>query len=69
MPARLTSDVQSPCIKLCTLDAAGKTCLGCGRTVAEIATWSRLDDAARRVIMTRLADAKGNPAHAETLPP
>jgi predicted Fe-S protein YdhL (DUF1289 family) len=29
---------QSPCTKICTLDQAG-LCIGCLRTVAEIASW------------------------------
>jgi predicted Fe-S protein YdhL (DUF1289 family) len=49
------STVQSPCLKLCTLDATGRTCLGCGRTTAEIAGWSRMDDAARQAVLDRIA--------------
>ena len=33
--------VASPCIKVCILDGLG-VCKGCGRTLEEIATWSRL---------------------------
>ncbi len=51
------STVQSPCLKLCTLDATGKVCLGCGRTTAEIAGWSRMDDAARQLVLDRIAES------------
>ncbi|AZY94992.1 DUF1289 domain-containing protein [Paracoccus sp. Arc7-R13] len=29
--------IESPCIKLCRIDAVRKLCLGCHRTLAEIA--------------------------------
>lgn len=32
---------QSPCTKICTLDASGM-CIGCLRTVTEIATWTAM---------------------------
>lgn len=58
MPFSAAKSTLSPCVKLCTLDAAGQTCLGCGRTVTEIAAWSRMGDAARRAVMTRLDAAR-----------
>jgi len=44
----------SPCINVCRIDAATGRCIGCRRTLDEIAGWSRMDDAARRVVWTRL---------------
>jgi hypothetical protein len=35
---------ESPCIKICTLDAAGM-CTGCLRTLAEIASWTAMTSA------------------------
>jgi Predicted Fe-S protein len=35
--------VLSPCIGICSLDDAG-LCLGCRRSAAEIASWTRMDD-------------------------
>lgn len=32
----------SPCIKVCALDSGNKLCLGCFRTLDEIALWSRI---------------------------
>ena len=49
--------VLSPCVGVCALDADG-LCAGCGRSVAEIAAWSTMDDAARLRVMERL-DARG----------
>lgn len=39
----METDIQSPCINICKLDAAGKLCLGCFRTREEIASWSQAD--------------------------
>ncbi|MGC1467766.1 MAG: DUF1289 domain-containing protein [Sphingorhabdus sp.] len=38
-------EVASPCIATCTLDQTERWCLGCGRTVEEIAGWQ---DAGRK---------------------
>ncbi|MGI4779219.1 MAG: DUF1289 domain-containing protein [Janthinobacterium lividum] len=42
------SDVPSPCMAVCRIDAARGLCEGCLRTLDEIAAWSRLDDAGKR---------------------
>ncbi len=47
--------VGSPCINICRMHAATGWCEGCLRTIEEIATWSRLDDAARRLVLQRLS--------------
>ena len=44
----------SPCIGVCQLDPTKNLCRGCGRTIAEIAAWPDLSDAARRAILMRL---------------
>jgi predicted Fe-S protein YdhL (DUF1289 family) len=44
----------SPCIQICVIDPASGLCEGCGRTLAEIADWSRLSEAERLAIMARL---------------
>lgn len=54
--------LSTPCISVCTLDAAGRTCLGCGRTVEEIAVWSTLSEVERRAIMARLPERKAGGA-------
>jgi hypothetical protein len=45
--------IESPCIKVCTIGASG-LCLGCGRSLDEIARWSSISDAERRTIMAGL---------------
>jgi predicted Fe-S protein YdhL (DUF1289 family) len=43
--------VPSPCISVCVMDPDGAFCLGCFRTLPEIAAWGTLDsDAKRRVL-------------------
>jgi len=31
--------IESPCIRVCTLDKSGELCLGCFRTLEEIGAW------------------------------
>lgn len=56
---RMSAPISTPCIRVCQLDAEGETCLGCGRTRAEIGAWSSLEEDARRAIMDRLARMRG----------
>jgi len=51
-PAFPLPRVDSPCVNVCTLDAQ-KVCIGCGRTIEEIAVWSRLSDEERRAVCER----------------
>ncbi len=46
--------IESPCIKICTLDARTAHCLGCGRTIKEIACWSAMSAAERERVMAEL---------------
>jgi len=59
--------VASPCISVCVMDRATGLCSGCLRTLDEIASWSALDDDARRAIVARLparrAASSATPAH------
>jgi predicted Fe-S protein YdhL (DUF1289 family) len=34
--------IETPCIAVCFIDPATKLCLGCGRTLPEIAKWHRM---------------------------
>ncbi|MCB4767931.1 DUF1289 domain-containing protein [Ancylobacter sp. Lp-2] len=51
----MSKRVSTPCVGVCALDAAGRHCVGCGRTLEEIGAWPSLDETARRAIMNRLA--------------
>ena len=48
----------SPCISVCKLDPATQICIGCGRTIAEIAAWPGLTEAERKAIVARLEAAR-----------
>ncbi len=48
--------VPSPCIDVCRMDPATGWCLGCRRTIDEIAAWSRLTDAERLAVWRRLGE-------------
>jgi predicted Fe-S protein YdhL (DUF1289 family) len=46
--------VRSPCTNICRIDDATGWCVGCGRTLDEIARWGVTDDADRNVVMAAL---------------
>jgi predicted Fe-S protein YdhL (DUF1289 family) len=46
--------IETPCVKICTLDARSRICLGCGRSIDEIASWIALSAAERARIMAEL---------------
>ena len=50
--------VASPCINVCTLDASGRQCLGCFRTIDEIATWGSLPEAEKARVVAMLPARK-----------
>lgn len=50
--------MDSPCISVCVMNETTKMCEGCGRTIAEIASWSRLSPEERRRIMAELPRRK-----------
>ena len=56
------AEVPSPCIDICRLDSQG-LCVGCRRTIDEIAEWSRASEARRREILNEVArrTARGYP--------
>ena len=48
--------IVTPCVKVCAVDGASGYCLGCRRTLPEIAGWAKLSDEERAAIMTALPD-------------
>ena len=46
--------IASPCTKVCTIDPRSGLCLGCGRTLDEIARWTSFGESERDRIMTAL---------------
>jgi predicted Fe-S protein YdhL (DUF1289 family) len=43
--------IKTPCVQVCAIDGDSGLCLGCFRTLAEIAGWSRLTEAEREHVM------------------
>ena len=64
-PGAGADHVPSPCVSVCTMDAASGVCVGCCRTLDEIAAWSVLDAEAKRTVLAALPArraALGKPA-------
>jgi predicted Fe-S protein YdhL (DUF1289 family) len=47
-------EAESPCVKICVMHPEAKLCIGCYRSTAEIAAWSRMTTEERREIMAKL---------------
>ena len=52
--ASTVTTIESPCNKVCVVHPAQKLCIGCGRSLDEIARWIDLDATERRRIMAML---------------
>ena len=48
----------TPCIQICKLDPVSGYCLGCSRTIEEIAAWSRLNREEKRLVYAELEKRK-----------
>jgi predicted Fe-S protein YdhL (DUF1289 family) len=46
--------ISTPCIKVCAVSGQTGQCIGCGRTLPEIARWGGMDEAERQAIMAEL---------------
>ena len=46
--------VESPCVSICVMDEATGWCIGCGRTLDEIARWGETDRADRDAVAAQL---------------
>lgn len=46
--------IKTPCIKVCAIDGQSGLCLGCFRTLKEVASWARLAAEEREAIMVEL---------------
>lgn len=44
----------SPCVRICKMDGPSGFCIGCRRTLAEIAAWFTLRDDQKRVVLADL---------------
>jgi predicted Fe-S protein YdhL (DUF1289 family) len=63
--------ISTPCVKVCVIDPQSALCVGCGRTLAEIAAWTAMSEAERAAVMaglgSRLALARSRAARGRRL--
>jgi len=48
--------IPSPCVGVCQINASTKFCLGCWRTLKEVAHWSRYSNYEKETLMTELTE-------------
>lgn len=51
--------IKTPCIKVCVIDGTSGLCMGCFRSLPEVAGWGRLSEEARESLMAELPDRRG----------
>lgn len=66
LPKVDSSSIASPCVGVCKIEPSTGLCLGCLRSLEEIAGWSKASDAAKRTILERIAERQGRE---DALPP
>jgi len=44
----------SPCLSVCTMEAASGLCHGCLRTLDEIAAWAAMSEGGKRIVWSRI---------------
>ena len=54
MTAMPAPPISTPCVQVCVVDPLSALCIGCGRTVEEIAGWSAMSEAERLEVMAGL---------------
>ncbi len=50
----MKSPIATPCVQHCKLDPTESFCLGCWRTLGEVAGWGSLTPAQREAVMAEL---------------
>ena len=60
---------ETPCIAVCMMDPKTNLCLGCGRTLPEIARWHRMERAERLAVMDTLPVRMAEAGLAQLAPP
>ena len=48
------AEIESPCVKLCSVHPRARICVGCLRAIEEISDWSRMTPQARAAVMADL---------------
>lgn len=52
------AEPDSPCVKICVVHPKARICIGCHRTLDEIAAWSRMTPETRKSVMAELPARK-----------
>ena len=50
--------MKSPCVKVCVMDPQRGVCLGCCRTLDEIARWGGMDDSQQARLLAELPERR-----------
>ena len=50
--------IRTPCVQVCAVDGESGLCLGCYRTLPEIAGWAKLSEAERDSLMAELTSRR-----------
>ncbi len=48
------NEIDSPCVKICVVHPEARLCIGCHRTLDEIAQWSKMSDENRTRVKAEL---------------
>lgn len=51
-------DAESPCVRICMIDADHDLCVGCWRTLREISDWHRYTPEQKHALLARLKDRR-----------
>ena len=54
VPSAVPTQLPSPCISICRIDAASGHCEGCHRTIEEIAAWGGAPESRKREILAAI---------------
>jgi uncharacterized protein len=55
----IPAPIRTPCVKVCVVDGESGLCLGCFRTLSEVAGWTRLTEDERDAVLAELPDRRG----------
>lgn len=53
---RASHPIKTPCVRICAIEPLSGLCLGCGRTLREIGSWSAFPPDMRAAIMDTLPE-------------
>jgi hypothetical protein len=60
--------IASPCNKVCVMDAEGRYCTGCARTLDEIARWAEMTDEERAAVLAALPSRRTTQGEPQLIP-